>query len=157
MLGECPSLNQLIVRENEIVSDHLSGIARITQLRSLQIDHLSDSIQGLTQLTSLTKLEELDLHSDEPIDDIIEAIPSMPELHWLRFKTLPKPDHPLQYKLATGNVPASLAGATATAMREMRLQLRMDKDKPTEPTEYSIGERRLLPPDPQRAGFFCFF
>lgn len=108
-------------------------------------------------MKSLVKLEELDLKSDEPIDEIIDATASMPALHWLRFKTLPRQDHPLQLKLATGTIPPSLMHEVDTAIREMRLQLRIDKDKPAEPTEYSIGERRLLPPDPQRAGFFCFF
>lgn len=157
VLAECPPLHQLIVRDDEIGPDYLPGIARITQLRSLRIEHLGDGIQGLPQLKSLVKLEELDLKSDEPIDEIIDATASMPALHWLRFKTLPRPDHPLELKLATGTIPPSLTHEVDTTIREMRLQLRIDKDKPAEPTEYSIGERKLLPPDPQRNGFFCFF
>lgn len=157
VLAECPPLNQLIVWNSEIGSDHLPGIAKITQLRSLRIEQLSDSIHGLGQLKALVKLEELDLRSDEPIDDIVDAIAAMPVLHWLRFKSLPRTDHPLQTKLSSGIFPAALTDETKTLIREMALQRRMDKDKPAEPTEYSIGERKLLPPDPQRNGFFCFF
>lgn len=157
ILADCPSLNQLIVRECEIDSEHLPGIAKITQLRSLRIEELSDSIHGLGQMKALVKLEELDLNSDEPIDDIVDAITAMPALHWLRFKSLPSTDHPLQAKLAAGTLPTTLAGEAKMLIREMALQRRMDKDKPAEPTEYSIGERKLLPPDPQRTGFFCFF
>lgn len=157
ILADCPSLNQLILRECEIGSEHLPGIAKITQLRSLRVENLSDSIHGLGQLKTLVKLEELDLKTDEPIDDIIDAIATMPVLHWLRFKSLPRTDHPLQAKLASGTFPATLADEAKTLIREMALQRRMDKDKPAEPTEYSIGQRKLLPPDPEPTGFICFF
>jgi len=148
-LVDCRSLDQLILSESDVGPDHLSGLAKITQLKSLRIDSLSESAQGLMQLQSLVNLQELDLRGEEASDDIFEAIASMPALHWLRFTSLPRATHPLQGKLAAGAMPVSLVASTEQIIREMQLQLRIDKNTPAEPTEYSIGERSLLPPDPQ--------